>query len=82
MAKAKKKLPEEKYHFPLGKTNYTILIIGIVTLIIGYICMAIPDHPDDFLTRTLSPIILVIGYLIIIPVGLLYRDKKLKKDNK
>ncbi len=82
MAKAKKKLPEEKYHFPLGKTNYTILIIGIITLIIGYIFMAIPDHPDDFLTRTLSPIILVIGYLIIIPVGLLYRDKKLKKDNK
>ncbi|MFQ5583288.1 MAG: hypothetical protein ACE5GL_02490 [Calditrichia bacterium] len=82
MAKVKKKAPVEKYHFPLGKTNYTILIIAMVTLIVGYIFMGIPDNPDDFLTRTLSPIILVIGYLILIPVGLFYRDKRYRKGNK
>lgn len=82
MAKAKKKAAIEKYHFPLGKTNYAILILAMVTLIVGYIFMGIPDDPDDFLTRTLSPIILVIGYLILIPVGLFYRDKQHRKENK
>lgn len=80
MPKVKKKHIEEKYHFPLGKTNYGILILGVLTLIIGYIFMAIPDHPDDFLTRTLSPVLLVIGYLVIIPLGIIYRDKKTKKS--
>ena len=77
-----KKQTGEKYHFPLGKMNYTILLIGILVLIIGYIFMSIPDNPDDFLTRTLSPIILFIGYLIIIPIGLLYKPKKTTKSDK
>jgi hypothetical protein len=81
MAKVKKQAGE-KYHFPLGKMNYTILVIGICVLIVGYIFMAIPDNPDDFLTRTLSPIILFIGYLIIIPIGLFYKPKKTATSDK
>jgi hypothetical protein len=80
MAKEKKKQIGERYHFPLGKKNYTILIVGVLVLIIAYIFMAIPDNPDDFLTRTLSPILLFIAYLIIIPVGLFYKDKKPEKQ--
>jgi len=80
MAKVKKKQIGERYHFPLGKENYTILIIGLLVLIVGYIFMAIPDNPDDFLTRTLSPILLFIAYLIIIPVGLFYKNKKSEKQ--
>lgn len=80
MAKEKKKQIGERYHFPLGKRNYTILIIGVLVLIVGYIFMAIPDNPDDFLTRTLSPILLFIAYLIIIPVGLFYKHKKSEKQ--
>lgn len=78
MAKVKKQTGE-KYHFPVGKVNYTILLIGILMLIIGYIFMSIPDNPDDFLTRTLSPILLFIAYLIIIPIGLFYKVKNQKK---
>ena len=42
----------------------------------------IPDNPDDFLTRTLSPVILFIGYLIIIPIGLFYKTKKTATSDK
>ncbi len=63
------------FKFPLGKTNYLILVLGIFLLVLGYIFMAIPDDPDAFLTRTLSPIILVFAYLVVIPIGLLYREK-------
>jgi membrane protein DedA with SNARE-associated domain len=73
MAKFKDK--KNSFHFPLKRTNILILTFGIILITIGYIFMSIPDDPDAFLTRTLSPIILVIAYLIIIPIGLFYRDK-------
>ncbi len=76
MAKIKKTKKETLFKFPLTKTNFLIISIGIIVLIVGYICMAIPDDPDAFLTRTLSPILLIFAYLIIIPIGLFYREKK------
>lgn len=76
MARVKKSKQRERFNFPLKKTNFLIIIIGIIVLFIGYIFMAIPDDPDAFLTRTLSPILLVIGYLVIIPIGLFYREKQ------
>lgn len=74
--KKKGKVEETHFEFPLKRTNFLILILGVIILIIGYIFMAIPDHPDAFLSRTLSPILLVFAYLIIIPTGLFYREKK------
>lgn len=80
MAKIKSKQVQKpvRFHFPLTKTNFLILALGVIILIIGYVFMAIPTDPDAFLTRTLSPIILVFAYLIVIPIGLFYREKKQK----
>ncbi len=79
MAKIKEKKKREgeraPIRFPLTRINFMILAFGVILLAVGYIFMAIPDDPDAFLTRTLSPIILVIGYLVVIPIGLFYRDK-------
>jgi len=74
--KAKKIEIKQRFQFPLTRTNFLILIFGLLVLIVGYIFMAVPEDPDAFLTRTLSPIFLVIGYLIIIPIGLFDREKK------
>jgi hypothetical protein len=76
----KKEKTREKFQFPLTKTNFMIIGLGVLILIIGYICMAVPDDPDAFMTRTLAPILLVFAYLIIIPIGLFYRDKRLRKQ--
>ncbi len=77
MAKIKqKKITRiEKFSFPLEKINFIILGIGVAVVIMGYVFMALPDNPDAFPTRTLSPIILVFAYLVIIPIGILYRPK-------
>jgi len=64
------------FEFPLGKTNGLILTAGVLLLIAGYILMALPDNPDDFMTLTLAPIILVISFVVVIPFGLIYREKK------
>jgi len=76
---SKSKVPEEKFHFPLGKTNLLILLLGVFILVIGFIFMAIPEDPDAFLTRTLAPILLVFSFLVVIPVGLLYKGKGSEK---
>lgn len=75
----KKRAVQEKFHFPLDKTNYLILLAGIAILVVGYVLMALPDDPDAFITRTLSPILLVFAYLIVIPIGLFYREKRTSK---
>jgi hypothetical protein len=77
--KEKKKEKEVHFHFPLTRTNFYIILFGILVLIAGYVFMALPDDPDAFMTRTLAPILLVFAYLIIIPIGLFYREKKVGK---
>ncbi len=67
---------ENHFNFPFTKTNFLILVVGIIVLIVGYIFMSIPTNPDAFMTKTLSPILLVIAYLVIIPIGLFYRPKR------
>lgn len=81
MAKIKEKKSDKeiRFLFPLTRTNFYIILVGILIIVIGYVFMYIPDNPDAFLTRTLAPILLVFAYLIIIPIGLFYREKKIEK---
>ena len=67
---------EKGLKLPLVKMNYIVLGLGVLALIIGYILMGIADDPDAFISRTLSPIILVVTYTVIIPIGIFYREKK------
>lgn len=61
------KKEEERLH--LGKANYLILIISALVLILGYVIMS-------FNEITISPIILMVAYAIIIPFALLWHPKK------
>lgn len=60
--------------------NYTIILVGIAVVIIGYIVMAMGDA-TSVLSVTIAPIILFIGYCIVIPVGILYRKKEAQKES-
>jgi hypothetical protein len=57
----------------LNKTNYILLTIAIIVIIAGYIIMKYAG--DDLGDKTLSPIILSIGYLILVPLALFYKKK-------
>ena len=61
-----------------GKTIYILFTIGVFMLIIGYYLMA-SGSVNSFQSLTLSPILLFLGYIIIIPLALVYREKV---DNK
>ena len=51
---------------PFGKKNYQWMIIGVVTLIIGFTIMTMDKQPYGFgfLGLTLGPIIVLIGFII------------------
>jgi len=46
-----------------------------VTVILGYVALGM-DPWDGVMALTVAPILLVIGYCVIIPVGIIYRKKK------
>lgn len=51
---------------PFGKKNYQWMIIGIVTLIVGFTVMSLDGEPHGFgfLGLTLGPIIVMAGFII------------------
>ena len=64
-----------KNPLPFTSHNYILFFAGIAVLIFGYISMSI-GPVDSFWSLTLAPILLVIGYLIIIPLSFLYQHKR------
>lgn len=68
------------WNFPLDSYNYKILGIGAIVIAIAYGLMstAISDDPTQWnnpMAVTIAPVLLAIGYCIIIPYGLLARKK-------
>ncbi|NQV16968.1 MAG: hypothetical protein HQ534_00265 [Armatimonadetes bacterium] len=57
--------------FVFKKINAILLIIAILATVIGYIIMGTGD-------KTISPIILIIAYVVLFPVAILYGTKKSK----
>jgi len=64
---------------PLEKENFIIITIGIIFLIVGYIFMS-ENSVDGFLPTIVAPILLVLGYCVIIPYGIIKRSSKTKKN--
>ncbi|MEJ1241595.1 DUF3098 domain-containing protein [Chryseolinea sp. T2] len=51
---------------PFGKKNYQLMIIGILTLVVGFIIMSLESnqHGFGFLGLTLGPIVVMAGFVI------------------
>ena len=56
------------------KGNYLLLIIGFAAIIIGFYIMSIGQW-DSFTSLVISPILLVIGYVLIFPASIFYRRR-------
>lgn len=51
---------------PFGKKNYQWMIIGVVTLVVGFTIMSMDTQPYGFgfLGLTLGPIVVLTGFII------------------
>jgi hypothetical protein len=59
---------------PLTKINYILLLVGVGIIIVGYLFM-LEGSVDGEMPIVVAPILLIIGYCVIIPIALLYRQK-------
>jgi hypothetical protein len=64
----------QKPHLPFTSINYWLFALGVAVIIIGYFALAQPPA-DSFMSLTVAPILLVVGYCVIIPVAILYQKK-------
>lgn len=71
---AKVKRSTQSLQLPFTKINYQIFAVGILVIIGGYISLA-QAPADSFWSLTLAPILLVIGYCVVVPFGILYQKK-------
>lgn len=79
------------WNFPFTKKNFIIAAIGFVVILIGYILMAtgISNQPalesgtpwNNPFAVTIAPILLLIGYCIIIPYAIIKYFGKDKDTN-
>jgi hypothetical protein len=60
---------------PFTKLNYEIIGAGLLSIVLGYI--ALSQEPwDGTMPIVIAPILLVLGYCVLIPVGILFHKRK------
>tara|TARA_B100001115_G_scaffold177324_1_gene165484 strand:+ start:200 stop:400 length:201 start_codon:yes stop_codon:yes gene_type:complete len=55
------------HSWPFGKKNYLLFLIGVMTIVSGYVLM--------YLTADIvwAPVMLVVGYCVIIPISIMIK---------
>ncbi len=62
---------------PFTKRNWTLFLLGLGVIVLGYLFLRVPPV-EGFFSLTLAPILLVIGYCVLIPIAILIGEKKRK----
>ena len=62
------------------KVHYLIFLGAIADIILAYVLMA-AGETNSFQSLSLAPIMLVIGYLILVPLAIIYRPGMFGKRN-
>ncbi len=64
---------------PFTRRNYTIFGVSILTILLGYWALA-TGPVDGIISLSLAPILLVVGYCILIPIAILSVTNKNDKQ--
>jgi hypothetical protein len=68
---AKAQRPKDKSVLPFTKKNYVLFALGLLVIVIGYVTLG-------YGSITLAPILLVLGYCVIIPIAIIINGGKEK----
>lgn len=66
--------PREEIKWPFGKRNYIAFGVALVVIIIGYVALGQGSI-------TLAPIMLFLGYCVLVPVAILIKDPDIEKSD-
>ena len=78
--KAKGKKFKGDDQLPLERENYIIIGVGLAVIALGYLALS-KMTVEGFLPLTVAPILLVIGYCVIVPIGIMYRKKEASTEH-
>ena len=70
---AQKSLPSPFNNY-WEKTNYLLFGLGVLVIILGFYFMSLGDW-NSTSSLVISPILLVIGFVVILPASILFRKK-------
>ena len=70
-----KSINKRLFHsWSFDKKNYQLFGIGLIIIIYGYIIMA-SGETESLQSTKVAPLVLVIGYCVVIPLSILYKKK-------
>ncbi len=58
-----------------SKKNYVGIALGVAVILLGYFCLA-QGPADNWISLNVAPVLLIIGYTVILPLSLLLGNKK------
>jgi hypothetical protein len=59
--------------WPYKRKNYLLFGVGVFVIIVGYLIMYLGEV-NSFQSLVISPLLLLVGYLVIIPIALLSKQ--------
>jgi len=59
---------------PFSRMNYILFGISILVIVLGYIALAEKPY-NSSISLNVAPVLLVLGYVVMIPVSILYRKR-------
>ena len=62
------------HSWSFGRINYQLFGFGLMTIILGYILMA-TGETDSLQSIKIAPLILIVGYCVLIPAAILVKPK-------
>jgi membrane protein YdbS with pleckstrin-like domain len=77
--KADKKKVKRFQTLSLEAINYQIILAGVAVIIAGYVALSAKPW-DNPIALTVAPVLLVLGYCVIVPIGIIYRKKKSESE--
>ena len=61
-----------KFSWPYKRKNYLLFGVGVFVIIVGYLIMYLGEV-NSFQSLVISPLLFLAGYIVIIPLALLYK---------
>jgi cytochrome bd-type quinol oxidase subunit 2 len=79
--KTEKRILESPFKDYWDKNNYIIFGVGLAVLLLGFYLMAQAPW-DNPVSLSISPIVLLIAYLVIFPLAIFYRKKQKSEQDR
>lgn len=67
-------MKQETFTWPFARRNLIVFAAALVVILLGYVFLSIGPY-DSFWSLTAGPVLLVIGYLFLLPAAILVRGK-------